>query len=84
MHPVDEIRTSMHNQCFTHGIHFGRCCAGGAAHAGHDGCANRGCGLEGKSEVRYIVSLHNSGLNCVSLQFGSFVSIYTSVVRLSL
>ena len=26
-----------------------------------------------------IVSLHNLGVNCVSLQFGSFVSIYTSV-----
>jgi hypothetical protein len=41
-------------------------------------------GLTAKSKVRYIVSLHNSGLNCVSLQFGSFVSIYTSVVWLSL
>ena len=26
-----------------------------------------------------VVSLHNLGVNCVSLQFGSFMSIYTSV-----
>jgi len=39
LHPADEIRTSTNNRCFTHSIHFGRCRAGGAACAGHDGCA---------------------------------------------
>ncbi len=41
LHPADEIRTSTNNRCFTHSIHFGRCRAGGAACAGHDGCAHR-------------------------------------------
>ena len=39
---------STQSRCFTHGIHFGRCRAGGAARAGHNGCAHRGRGLEGE------------------------------------